>query len=530
MSFVCAAGLLAAFAGCKSPEDYRRDADREAYELVRSRRDQLAMPDSPFTIEPDRDRLDQRIRRGEVQDLGVLDLPKALEIASANSREYQAQKESLYLSALDLTLERWQFAVQKGGTLAAAVEGTGSEADRASGDAGFSLSKLFGSGAVLVGDIGLNVSRSLLSSDGWGAVSDVGLSFTQPLLAGAGESIVREPLTQAERNLVYSVRDFERFRRTFAFDVSSRFYRLQQTADQVRNQRENVRNLQELSKRNKALVEAGRLSDIELGQARQNELRSSNQLLDAEARYARLLDEFTISIGLPVGVALALDSSGIADLGASAPTDQGITEELATRVALANRLDYLTTVEQEVDAVRRVAVAEDALQGVLNVNGDIRAFSQDGQPLKFDRTAWGIGFDYSLPFERLPQRNSWREAIVRREAAARTTELAGDRIRADVREDLRQAATQLEGWQIQQNAVQLAERRIESTRLQLDAGRADTRDLLEAQESLLSAQNSATASLIDYTLARMGLYLDMELLRLDETGIRLLEPKAEDGA
>jgi outer membrane protein TolC len=88
----------------------------------------------------------------------------------------------------------------------------------------------------------------------------------------------------------------------------------------------------------------------------------------------------------------------------------------------------------------------------------------------------------------------------------------------------------LEGFLIQKNSVQLAGRRIESTKLQLDAGRADTRDLLEAQESLLSAQNSATASLIDYTLARMGLYLDMELLRFDETGIRLLDPTAEEGA
>ncbi len=526
---LCALACAAALTGCKSADEYRLEADREAYELVRSRREQLAMPDSPFTIEPDPNRLDQRIRRGEVQDLGVLDLAKALEIAAGNSREYQTQKESLYLSALDLTLERWQFAVQKGGTLSAALDGVGTEAERASGDAGFSLAKLFGSGAVLVGDIGLNVSRSLLTADGWNAVSDVGLSFSQPLLAGAGEDIVREPLTQAERNLVYAVRQFERFRRTFAFDVASRFYLLLQTADQVRNQTENVRNLEQLSIRNRALVDAGRLSDIELGQARQNELRSKNQLLDAQARYDRLLDEFAISLGLPVGVAMQLDTSGLATLAAAAPPQSEISEEVATRIALENRLDYLTTVEQEVDAERRVAVAEDALQGILNVNGDIRAFSENGQPLKFDTTTWGIGIDYSLPFERLPQRNNWREAIVRREAAARTTELAGDRIRADLRDDLRQTTTQLEGWQIQLKAVQLADRRIESTRLQLDAGRADTRDLLEAQESLLSAQNSATSSLIDYSLARMGLYLDMELLRFDETGIRLLEPESEVG-
>lgn len=526
---LCALACAVSLGSCKSPDEYRRDADREAYELVRTRRDQLALPDSPFTIEPDPDRLDQRIRRGEVQDLGVLGLAQALEIAAANSREYQSQKESLYLSALDLTLERWDFAVQKGGTLSAALGGTDAEAELAAGGAGFSLSKLFGSGAVLVGDIGLNVSRSLLTGDGWNAVSDVGLSFTQPLLAGAGEAIVLEPLTQAERDLVYSVREFERFRRTFAFDVASRFYRLLQTLDQVRNQAENVRNLEQLSIRNRALVEAGRLSDIELGQARQNELRSRNQLLDAQARYERLLDEFAIFLGIPVGVAMDLDASGIATLSAAAPPENEISEDVATRIALENRLDFLTTVEQEVDAVRRVMVAEDALQGILNVNADVRAVSVEGTPLKFDAAAWGVGFDYTLPFERLPQRNSWRAAMIRREAAARTTELTGDRIRSDLREDLRQTVTQLEGWRIQQNAVALAERRIESTRLQLDAGRADTRDLLEAQESLLSAQNSATASLIDYTLARMGLYLDMELLRFDESGIRLLEPESKEG-
>jgi len=528
---LCALALAASLPACKSVAEHRADADREAYELVSSRRDELAFPDSPFTIEPDPDRLDQRIRRGEVQDLGTLRLAEALEIAAGNSREYQSQKEELYLSALDLTLERWRFSVQEGGALAAAVNRDASGDERASGGSGFSLSKLFGTGAAIVGDIGLNLSRSLLTSDGWGAVSDVGLSFTQPLLAGAGEDIVREPLTQAERNLVYQVRAFERFRRTFAFDVASRFYRLLQAADQVRNQTENVRNLEQLSLRNLGFVEAGRLSDIELGQARQDELRSRNDLLDAQAGYDRQLDEFAIFLGLPVGVTLRLDAADLAQLGDAVPPDGEVSEEVATRVALTKRLDFLTTIEREEDAVRRVMVSEDALQGVLNLNSDIRATSVPGQPLKLDQTTWRVGLDYSFPFERLPQRNAWRESIVQREAARRATEFTSDRIRADLRNDLRQATTQLEGWRIQQIAVQLADRRIESTQLQLDAGRADTRDLLEAQEALLSAQNSATASLIDYTLARMGLYLDMELLRLDETGIRLLEPEiTEEGA
>ncbi len=525
------AGLLAIVAGgCKSPAQHREDADREAYELVLSRRDRLALGEADFTIEPDPDRLDQQVRRGEVNDLGTLGLVDFLQIASANSREYQTQKESLYLSALDLTLERWRFALQKGGALGAALDGSGWEAESASGSGIFSLSKLLGTGARIVGDIGLSVGRSLLSSDGWHATSDIGLAVTQPLLAGAGESIVEEPLTQAERDLVYSVRAFERFRRTFAYDVTTRFYRLLQTADQVRNQEENVRNLEQLTARNRALAEAGRLSDLDLGQALQNQLRSQNDLLDIQAQFEVQLDEFKIFLGLPVTVTVQLDPRDLQDLIATTPPETELDEAVASRVALTSRLDFITTVEREEDAVRQVAVAEDALQGLLAVNAELGWTSVDGQPLKFDESSWRVGLDYAFPFERLPQRNNWREAIIRREAAARTTELAEDRIRASLRDDLRQTTTQLEGLRIQQISVQLADRRIESTRLQLDAGLADTRQLLEAQESLLSAQNAATRALIDYTLARMGLYLDMELLRVDESGIELLEPPVEAGA
>ena len=60
---------------------------------------------------------------------------------------------------------------------------------------------------------------AIANGDGWDAVSDFSVSWTQPLLRGSAREVVLEPLTQAERNLVYSVRNFERFRRTFALPV-----------------------------------------------------------------------------------------------------------------------------------------------------------------------------------------------------------------------------------------------------------------------------------------------------------------------
>ena len=90
-----------------------------------------------------------------------------------------------------------------------------------------------------------------------------------------------------------------------------------------------------------------------------------------------------------------------------------------------------------------------------------------------------------------------------------------------MRQALRNAKNTKASYIIQVGAEQLAQRRVESATLNLRAGRASTRDVLEAQEALVDAQNTKTSALIDFTLARLDLYLELEILRVDETGIRV---------
>ena len=52
------------------------------------------------------------------------------------------------------------------------------------------------------------------------------------LAEAAGRHIAREPLTQAERNVIYAIRDFERFRSQFAIDLVADYWNVvQQMAD-----------------------------------------------------------------------------------------------------------------------------------------------------------------------------------------------------------------------------------------------------------------------------------------------------------
>ena len=53
----------------------------------------------------------------------------------------------------------------------------------------------------------------------------------------------------------------------------------------------------------------------------------------------------------------------------------------------------------------------------------------------------------------------------------------------------------------------------------LEAGRAEIRDLLEAQEDLLSAQNALTAAITTYRVAELELQRDMGVLKIDEKGL-----------
>ncbi len=523
-----AARLLALVAplcaeGCRSAAEYREQADRDVYRLVSERRATLGIGDGSFTIDPPKGSLRERLLRGESTGLGELTLVQVLEIAAENSRDYRSHEEALYLAALDLTLERWNFAVQQRGVLAAGIDKEPGLPEEATGSGDLVLSKLLGTGALIVGNIGLDLSRVLTTHDTWNPVSSLGLAITQPLLRGAGTLVVTEPLTQAERNLVYAVRNFERYRRTFAFDVSARFYAILERADEVRNQESNYQNLQKLSERNAALAEAGRLDDIQAGQARQDELKSLDALLSARENLESLKDQFKIFLGLPPQVEIAYDSKELERLAGEDLAPIQLDPNRGAELALLRRLDHRNLVEQLDDGERHVIVAADALRAGLSLTAAINQPSRPGEIGTFDwkDASWSVGAVLDLPLDRMQERNAYRQAMIAAEDARRAVESSEDSIRSSLRDDVRQTRSTLESWKIQVSAVDLAARRIESTDLKLQAGRAVTRDLLEAQDSLLEAKNAASEALVDYTLSRLALFRDLELLHVDENGIQV---------
>jgi outer membrane protein TolC len=150
-----------------------------------------------------------------------LKLDQTVELGLINSREYQDARENLYLTALPVSLQRFAFAPQLFAASQAIREWAGSQTTggpqnnwTVNSNAG--ATELFSTGALLLTNFA-NQTIIHLAGAGRGVTSqsEINLDLVQPLLRGGGLAVTLEPLTQAERDLLYEIREFARFRKTF---------------------------------------------------------------------------------------------------------------------------------------------------------------------------------------------------------------------------------------------------------------------------------------------------------------------------
>lgn len=609
---------LCALAGC-TPAWYRQNADRTAAELIAAKQVQAFGHTQPFTIETPADTLRRQLMIGQEltysspASLGadalapiphwpekqaypemeaaepvepirtgiLLTLNDALQVAAGNSRDFQSRKEDVFTSALTLDLRLDEFRNTFAGALA------GDYITDLSGDGVFggidstgslSWTRRLRSGAVLTSRIAVDLVALLTAPRGesMGIVWDS--SVTVPLLRGAGAHIVTEPLTQAQRNVVYSLYSLGRFKRTLAVRVASEYLSVLQQQDQVDNAAANYRSLIESGRRARRLADAGRLPEIQVDQARQDELRARDRWISALQAYEQRLDSFKLTLGLPTDSQIVLDRAELERLAAVAqerlagagaaydvletgtdpstePSTQPSTVTAAVpaaqepivlvppdragggplemdpveavRIALEHRLDLRTAQGQVYDAQRDVVVAADALKAGLTLSatgaaGAGRSLGSANLPnaqLRPEKGVYTAGLRLDLPLERTAEQNAYRISYINLERTVRSVQQLEDQIKLDVRSELRTLIQARESYSIQVEAVALAERRVASTQLFLEAGRAEIRDVLEAQEALVSAQDARTAALVDYRVAELELQRDMGVLEIDEKGL-----------
>ena len=155
-----------------------------------------------------------------------LNLDSAVELALIHSPEYRSQLETIYLSAIDVSTERFRFDVQFFGnnnttfTHNGRERLPGGEQNILQTDSNLQLRKKFATGAELLVGFANSFVWQFAGPDSNFTTSLLNFNLIQPLLRAGGRAVILEQLTIVERTLLANLRSFQRYRQGFYTDVA----------------------------------------------------------------------------------------------------------------------------------------------------------------------------------------------------------------------------------------------------------------------------------------------------------------------
>jgi outer membrane protein TolC len=139
--------------------------------------------------------------------------------------------------------------------------------------------------------------------------------------------------------------------------------------------------------------------------------------------------------------------------------------------------------------------------------------------LRQSRDTATAGAQLDLNLDKVAAENDYRRALIALQQQRRGYELKRDTVILEVRKAYRDMAEAADRYKVQADELNLAKQRFESTMSLLGYGRANTRDVLDSQRDLYRAQNAATAAQINYAVAMLGFYRDVEILQVRPDGM-----------
>ena len=529
---------------------YKRSADEESYQAIAEKADLVPGVSNQVVIDEEKlvdlsrltinsDSFDFLDNEADSEiDASIVSLNDALDLAFQHSKDYQTQKERLYLEALALTFDRYRYVPVFSATGAGDYQWdtqdkfvqdmqalTGIEnintSESTFSNTSLGARYLLKSGGAVALNLTNNFTRFLTGDTSEFSTGALIGSFTQPLLRDFGSDIETEALLQAERDLLYRLRDFTRFRKNFAVRVASDYYSVLLNRETARNYYAGLLATNLSLEREQAFQAEGLTTLLQVGRLEQSSLQADLRWTSSITRYKRNLDNFKILIGLNADDNIMLDDEEMALITETGMDSPDISLEQAAEMAIQTRLDLYTWLDRVQDSARRIEVAANALSPALDLsliasvpNSTTRNLGE----LDFENTVYTAGLDLDLPLDTKLERNNYRRSLIDYDAATRDYLLALDEIKLDVLDTWRRMNEARKSYDISVTSVEINERRVEEAELRAELGLGDIQDTVDSQNDLTAARTELVSSLIEHNIAKLEFWRDVGLLYVDDNG------------
>ena len=248
-----------------------------------------------------------------IQENGVVKLrmEDAYRLALLHSREYQTENENLFLSALNVSEQRFGFESRLFLPSTTGFTSSGNTT-RLTNNESLSLRKVGIAGSSLLVSFANDLVWTFPGSVSPTVGTIFSWSFSQPFLRGAGRDVVLEDLTQSERRFLAAIRSLERYRREFFLAITTEgnsYLNLLQRQQAIRIREANVATQRSVVAQFKALVEAGRINNQQLQFTQSSLYRAQEGLLRLKNQYQFSVDSYKVDLGLPPDLEVVIDDN-----------------------------------------------------------------------------------------------------------------------------------------------------------------------------------------------------------------------------
>lgn len=346
---------------------------------------------------------------------------------------------------------------------------------------------------------GTNSRNSLLNPS---YNSDFSLTVRQPLLSGAGRAYNRASIERARIGLDRSNLDFKTSILTVVRNVEAAYYNLAFAREQLAVRRFSLELAERLLEENRARMNTGIATDLEVLQAEVGVANARRTLIQAEQTVRNNEDNLLNLIGR-FEFNTSLGNVSLADAPVPA-----VSFEQSYKRALENAPNYASTrlsIEQiKLDVMTTKSLARPGLSigatGGYNARESEPRTSYD-ELWSGDGYNWTIDMSFTMPLGFKAEKARHRQAIInlaREEARLQQIEQT---LLVDVRSAVRSVETNIESVAISTKATELSQRQFDLEKARFDAGISTFRRVQESQEDLDTARVSELQARIALRIA-----------------------------
>ncbi len=341
--------------------------------------------------------------------------------------------------------------------------------------------------------------------------STMGLTLTQPLLKNAGTAAVMARIRLAAINSDIAFQDYRRELMTVIARAEASYWDLYLTQEQERISRESVSVAERLLQDNKARLEVGKSSELEVMQAeaglalrRSRRSEAAQKLAEAASVLNSLLSTSPTDRAIPVRAV-------------SQPVvDEAIADYIESyRAAFDQNPDYLGRRHAVLSENIRLAYAKNQRRPELDLKASYGMNGLGASPgASFDDIASGdfpsgsVGLELRVPLSGgIKERNEYAAAKLSKQKSLLALKEVEVQIVNSLDTAILKVTNQRESSKNYEAVAKFHEQLLHTELARLDVGKTDSRTVLETEEKLFEARISTLDAVIRFQKARLELEL-----------------------